>query len=335
MEQQTNKPTSIFDRFFNQPRSIWTFIGVCTIFLFIPFIFAMLDGYLQQFISGNQWRRFISPTAITLYIWIISPLMARAGDNVISALRPLIDLDQDEFQAQVYAAEDIKPLHELLAILIGLLLGFAAASSSEFNQGFSWLKVYWYLSTCLLYAVLAWTIFIAVSSTRVNAALHRLPMRFDILNPSPFEAVGRQSLLLALVFIGGITISLVLTYDVTQLTSVEFWITNLLFVAFIFLIFFLSMRPTHFVLAEEKKRVLAPVTHRINNSCQDLVYELENGSNPGGLPSEISALVAYEDRLQAARTWPYNVSILRTLFFSVFIPLMSVLARLAVDLLFP
>jgi hypothetical protein len=81
--------------------------------------------------------------------------------------------------------------------------------------------------------------------------------------------------------------------------------------------------------------MLAPVTQRINKSCQDLVYELENGSDPGGLPSEISALVAYEARLQAARTWPYNVSILRTLFFSVFIPLMSVLARLAVDLLFP
>jgi hypothetical protein len=53
------------------------------------------------------------------------------------------------------------------------------------------------------------------------------------------------------------------------------------------------------------------------------------------LPAQIAALVAYEERLKAARTWPHNVSILRTLFFSIFIPLMSILARVAVDLLFP
>ena len=63
--------------------------------------------------------------------------------------------------------------------------------------------------------------------------------------------------------------------------------------------------------------------------------KLEVGKESGELPAQIAALVTYEERLQAARTWPYNVSILRTLFFSVFIPLVSILARVAVDLLFP
>jgi len=95
------------------------------------------------------------------------------------------------------------------------------------------------------------------------------------------------------------------------------------------------MRPTHLILAAEKKRILTPVTSRINASCRELVQQLETGTGAGQLPAEISALLAYEARLQAARTWPYNVSILRTLFFSVFIPLISVLARLAVDIIFP
>jgi hypothetical protein len=329
------KPSSYFDRIFNRPRSIWTIFLVSLVLLALPFIFALLDGYLEQFLTGGQWRRIISPTAIALYIWIISLPMSRASDSVVAALRPLIELDQDDFQTQVSTAENINPLHEFIAFGIGLLLGVAAASSTDMNQGFSWIKAYWFLSTCLMYAVLAWTIFIAVASTRINAALHRLPMRVDILNPAPFEAVGRQSLLLALVFIGGITISLVLTYDPAQLSAVDFWISNLLLVVFTVSIFFLSMRPTHLVLAAEKKRQLDPLSARINRACGELVLELEGGNNQGGLSTQITALVAYEERLQAARTWPYNISILRTLFFSVFIPLMSILVRVAVDLLFP
>ena len=81
--------------------------------------------------------------------------------------------------------------------------------------------------------------------------------------------------------------------------------------------------------------MLEPITQRINSGCENLVKMLDNSTEPDGLPAEITALVVYEKRLQAARTWPYNVIILRTLFFSVFIPLLSILARVAVDLLFP
>jgi hypothetical protein len=141
-------------------------------------------------------------------------------------------------------------------------------------------------------------------------------------------------LLLALVFVGGFTISLIFTYSPARLVLPEFWISNLIFAGFIILIFFLSMRPTHLLLAAEKNKVLEPVTRQVNEACRALAEKLVKGASSGELPREILALVEYEKRLQAAPTWPYNVSILRTLFFSVFIPLISILARLAVDLLF-
>jgi len=328
------KPTSIFDRFFNQSRSIWRSILVIAVVLVLPFLAALLDGSLEQFIQQGQWRTILFAPTIALYIWIITPYMTRAGENVLSALRPLVGLNDQDFQAQVYAAEQIKPSHEIAAVAAGVLLGIAA-TATDIEPVFSWVTLYWFISTILMYGMLAWTIFLAVNSTRFNAALHRLPLQFDILNPRPFETVGRQSLLLALVFIGGITLSLLFTYSEARLTVPEFWISNLIFVVFIILIFFLSMRPTHLILAAEKKRVLEPVTERINDACRELVQQLEDGKDPGELSGQVSALVAYEQRLIAARTWPYNVTILRTLFFSVFIPLMSVLARVAVDLLFP
>jgi hypothetical protein len=72
---------------------------------------------------------------------------------------------------------------------------------------------------------------------------------------------------------------------------------------------------------------------RINSTCRDLLLRLDQYRESSQLPAEINALVAYEQRLLAAPTWPYNVTILRTLFSSVFIPLGSILARLTVDIL--
>ena len=307
---------------------------VCMIVLLLPFLAALLDGSLEQFLQAGEWRTALYAPTIALYIWIISPFMSRAGDDVISSLRPLVQLNDEDFAAQVQAAEYVNPKHEIFATILGGLLGIIAISA-DFNLEFSWVSLYWIITTIFMYGILFWTIFIAVISTRFNAALHRMPLKFDILNPTPFELVGRQSLLLALVFIGGITISLIFTYSESRLMQTEFWISNLIFVGFILLVFFLSMRPTHIILAAEKKRRLDPVTDQINQACQELMRYLETGDNPGEISSRITALEAYEKRLQAARTWPYNTSILRTLFFSVFIPLLSILARLAADLLFP
>jgi hypothetical protein len=335
VDQPVVKPTSYFDRIFNRPRTIWSIILVGIAVLLLPFIAAYLDNTWDEFIKAGVWRKVLSPPVIALYIWIVSPMIARAGNDVICTLEPLVDLDPREFEVEISTAERINPLHELVAISLGLLLGIAYTYSSWGDLEFSWLKTYWVVSTCAMYGILAWTIFVAASSTRVNAALHRFPMKIDILNPAPFESVGRQSLLLAVVFIGGITLSLVFTYEPSQLADLDFWISNLVLVIFTFSIFFISMRPTHQILAAKKKQTLEPVTERINQSCQDLQAQLDNGKNPGDLPSQISALVAYEQRLSAARTWPYNVTTLRTLFFSVLIPLLSVLARIAVDLFFP
>ena len=261
--------------------------------------------------------------------------MTRTGDQVVEAIRSLAILDPAEFNQVVQQASQVKPTHELIAIGIGIIIGIASILTSEIDGVTTWLTIYWILSTGLMYGILAWTIFIAIASTRLTTALHRLPLQIDILNPKEFEAIGRQSLLLALVFIGGITLSLLFSFQEEIFSLPEFWITNLLFVLFTLLIFFLSMRPTHQLLANEKKNELAPLQARINSTCRELVVRLNQNQDSGELPAEINALIAYEQRLLVARTWPYNVSMLRTLFFSVFIPIGSILARLAVDILLP
>lgn len=328
-------PPSLFGRYFTKIRPWWVTLIVSLSLLLLPFVAAYIDGSFYLFLSDGNWRVYILAPIIIVYIWLVSPLMARASAQVIEAISSLTTLDSSEFDRITQEASKVNPAHEWIAFAIGILLGVLAVLAAGINQRVSWLIIIWVLSTCLMYGILAWTIFVSVTTTRVNTAIHKIPLRIDILNPKQFEAVGRQSLLLALVFIGGITLSVLFTYQDTSLSSPEFWISNILFILFTMLIFFLSMRPTHRLLSKEKERELMPLQSQINNKCRLLVKQQDQGMNSSILSGEINALVVYEQRLNNARTWPYNVTMLRTLFFSVLLPIGSILARLAVDIILP
>jgi len=94
------------------------------------------------------------------------------------------------------------------------------------------------------------------------------------------------------------------------------------------LIFFLNMRPTHRVLAAEKKQELAAVQGRLLLACRALVARFDAEESAGTLGAEINALVASEKRIQETSTWPYDTAMLRTLFFSVIFPAVAALARI-------
>jgi len=326
--------TSLFDRMFDRPRPAWVTLLVSLLLFMLPFAAAYLDGMLDDSFRNGDWRILLVYPAVIVYILIVSPAMSRMGDEVVAAFRPLIYIDNEAFNNLVKEAGRINPLHEWLALAVGAGLGILNAWGSTFEDNIFWLKLYWYLSSAFMYGLLAWTIFMSFSSTRLNQALHSQPLHFDILDPTTFEAIGRQSLLLALVFIGGVTLSLVFAFQPEYLTNPVVWLFYLPIVLVIVLIFLLSMRPTHQAMVAEKKRLLEPVQRQIRSACRELAQRLEQSQDLASLPAEINALSIYEQRLLAARTWPYNTAMLRTLFFSVFFPLVTVLGRLLVEVFY-
>ena len=327
--------STLFDRIFSQERPVWITLGVSLLLLLLPFGIAYFEGMLNEILDQGRGRVFLVAPGIIIYIWLVSPVMTRRGAEVVRAVRPLVPMDDESFDRMVSAATRLNPFSELAVFGAGLILGILVARAGGNEGNASGLKIYWVLSAGLMYGLLAWTIYVSVASTRINAALHRQPLRIDIFDSTPFEPIGRQSLLLALVFVGGITISLVLTFQMQSLASLEFWRSYLLMVIVTALIFFQSMRPTHKMLVAEKKRELEPVQQHIIRACRELVKRLDESQPPHDLAAEINALVIYEQRIQVARTWPYNTSMLRTLFFSVLIPLGSALARLVWENLLP
>lgn len=322
---------SRIDQMLSKDRPFWVRLVVSIAFLLLPFTAAYLDGLLDEFMREGQWRFLLLAPIIILYIWYIAPAMSRGEAGVIHSFRSLVTLDDEEFDNLVDQASRVNPRYEWLAFGLGAVLGLISARTSGFELGISWSALYWYLSLAFMYGLLAWVILGSVASTRLNTALHRQQLRVDILDPTQFEAVGRQSLILALVFIGGITLSLVITFQPGNLTQPSFWVTYFLLVFAVMLIFFLNMRPTHRVLTAAKQRELEPLQGQINASCRALAQKLERNKETGSLSAEINALIAYEQRLLAARTWPYNINMLRTLFFSVLIPIGSVMARLMAE----
>jgi hypothetical protein len=164
----------------------------------------VLDQILQQ----GLLRVLILPQASVIYIFMVSPVISGVGDDVIRSIHPFTSLDEESYARLINSAASVRPLHEILAFGLGGILGIVSAQVSGFDQQAPLLKIYWFAASFLMDGILFWTIFIALVSTRVNSAMLRLPLNIDLTNQAPLEAVGRQSLLLAMVFVGGITISI-------------------------------------------------------------------------------------------------------------------------------
>lgn len=325
---------SLFDRLFSHKSPAWLILLVSGLLLLLPFGIAFLDGVLPDVLQKGYWRALFLPPAIILYIWLVSPLISRVWADVIRAIQSYTSLDDESLAAVLKAASYIHPLHEGLVFSSGFIFGLFSAQSVGLYQNAPLLRIYWFVSNGLMFGILFMTIFVSVASTRVNAALHRQPFQIDIFDQSPFEAIGRWSLLLALVFVGGITISILFSVEMDNLFSLEAWLVKLVLILVTVLIFFLSMYPTHKVLAQAKKSELDLVQKHIYKTFRDLLKQSDENQPIGDLSTQINTLALYEQRLQAVRTWPYNTSMLRTLFFSVLFPLLTALVRKVSEALF-
>jgi hypothetical protein len=323
----------LFDRFITRPRSLGIRLLVLILLYGGIFLAAALDSALSELWNFFILRVLLLAPTVSIYIWLVAPIMVRYGHLVVNSLRPVINLEDEEFEQLYTSASGIKPAYEIMTFVGGFLLGTALTFSSGFEQLTPWLGVYWLLTAGLMYGLLLWVILVSVLNTRLISKLHQNIGDFDILDPSPFEPVGKQSLLLALVFIGGISISFLFSFRVANLSTISFWIEYGVLVLFVLLIFFLNMRPTYRVMAAQKNKELASIRDQIYTGSRELQNRLEKDQPAGELPEVIQALAVFEGHLQTARTWPYNTSMLRALVFSVLIPLLSVLARVLVELI--
>jgi hypothetical protein len=333
--EAVGKPAiSLFERLIGRLRPPWVIVAVGMLLIVVPLATAYLDGVLDELFRGDLWRVVYLPSAVILYIFFIGPILDRMQDRVIEAFRPVVLLDSDAFQRLVAQATRSHPVVELVAFGAGAFLGLWMSLTGLEIGDAPWLRLWLIVSESLMFGLLGWTVFGAVRGTRLTSALHRQPLAVDLFDVRPFEPVGRQSLAISLAFIGGILLSVIFGLGVLDLYAWENWLFYLLLASFAVLVFFLNMRDTHRVLAAAKERELEAVQRRILQASRALMDRIAGEESSGSLAAEINALAVYEDRLHAARTWPYNTAMLRTLFFSLIIPGAAELAKVVFRLLF-
>jgi hypothetical protein len=305
---------------FSSQRPLWVTFCVSILLIVAPLGVSCLDGILPDFFSQGYWRPSLLPSAVIIYIVVVSPVLARGEANAIEAFRPIVLMDDDGFNRLVNETSRLNPVGELVTFGAGAAFGLWVGQGWLSGANVFWLRLWLCLSGGLMFGMLGWAIYAAVGGTQLTTQLHRQPLRIDIFNTRPFEPIGRQSLIIALVFVGGIALSMVFGVTLGSVFDWENWVLNILLLLVPIGAFFLTMRDTHSVLVAAKKRELETVQQNIHQACRTLMKRIATHESSGTLAAEINALVAYEERIQAARTWPYNTGMLRTLFFSFVIP---------------
>ena len=121
--------------------------------------------------------------------------------------------------------------------------------------------------------------------------------------------------------------------DFASFAQPAFWFVYIPLALVPFVLFFLNMAPTHRVLANAKAKELESVQNQLQYACRELLFQIENGQETDSTPNQINALAVYEKQLKETRTWPYNTAMLRTLFFSVLIPLGTLVGSVIVEAL--
>jgi hypothetical protein len=324
---------SIWFRLIGRRRPLWITLGIGILLILAPLVAAYLDGLLDDLLSQGHWRLMIGPAVVIAYILIVAPFVEQAEAGVVDAFRPLVLIDDDSFDRLVVEASRVNPIGEGVAFGLGAVLGVWIGQSWLLDPDAFWLKLIVTPSVGLMFGLLVWTIYVALTGTRLNAELHRQPLRVDIFDTKPFWPVGRQSLIIALVFVGGMVLGMLSSFVEDSILDWRNWVLYSILALVAVLIFFLNMRPTHRVLAAEKKQVLGAVQDRILLACNALMARFDAEESAGTLGAEINALVAYEKRIQETSTWPYDTAMLRTLFFSVIFPAVAALARIVGEFL--
>ena len=303
------------------PRPLGMRLLVAVILVLLPASAAALDGLLKSLFSDGNWRPMLLPMVVIYYIWIVSPIVDRGQAAVVAGFRPITQLDDETFAQIVAKAGHTSPLGEGLALLIGAAAGIFIGSTGVQGPDIFWLRWYWLAANALMFALLGWTIFGSIHSTRLSAVLQRQPLHFDLFDLHPFEPIGRQSLVLALVFIGGLVLAMLFGLSAENIRMWQTWLFYIPLALMAVLLFFLNMRGTHAVLAGEKRRLLSLVSARIRQITPSLEQSVVSNQPLPEQAAEFSTLSAYEARLNSARTWPYNTSMLRTLAFTILLPL--------------
>jgi hypothetical protein len=312
----------------------WTIalIGIALSLLMLAAIYV--DGVVDRLLTAGYWRFVLEGSALIVYVLAVSQPLQNTRAWVATGLRPIVPLDDDAYQSLIDEASQSNVRGELTGLGLGMLftISLSASGFTPLEDAF-WTTVLLVPFALLMWGLIGWLTYGAVSVIGFTSTLLRQPLDFDIFDPSPFEPIGRQSLALSLTFIGGILISFIFSLRPDVLVDVRVWIIYTCLTVVTLLVFFLNMRSTHSLMSRAKAQARVRIEHHMATAFHRMDTLAAEAENVESVAVQINAWATYRQEIKLVRTWPYNTEMLRTLFLTILTPVFIGLARVVAMLL--
>lgn len=311
-------PSSLLEEWGERTPLSWRQLAGAVTLVLVSFlvIAAYLDGVLAETFNIDFWRSAGMYPGIIAYILLSVPAGRRFRDDAITALRPLVPLDDDEFDRLVAQEPLFNRRRQWLALAVGATT-MLLFRPWEFLP--SWLMLYQMLAGGLMFGLLGYLVYTSLAATKLGADWE-VAQDINVFELQSLQPIARWSLSNALFYIGGITLSLLFigrfTLDIANVV-----IYSVLGAAAV-LVFFTNMMNTHRIMVEVKNRELQMIGDRLAAASRALQERPDKG------PAERMLLLidlnlwrAYEQQVEELPEWPYTAEIRRNLLLSLLVPL--------------
>ena len=301
----------------------WAAAVVAAVLLLFLILVTFLDGAINVLSTWRFWQSNLEGLVLIIYILVVHVFMWRLRERAIQAFRPLLPLDEDDFNRLAAEVTMPKRRWEWTSVLIGV--GLAVVLGQPWNlpwgSGELWWSVYLVITEGLMNGLLYWLIYDSLAgAVRINR-LSRRDLKLDIFDTELMIPIARWSLGISLAFIGGISLSLVFGTR-EQLLRWQSITMYVILVCATILIFFISMRSAHNAMAGAKKRELDLAREHLVAASRELKDQAVRGQVGGmeRLSYTITSWSTYQRLVKETPTWPFNAVIIRRLFVSILTP---------------
>ena len=260
---------------------------------------------------------------ILVYILALHPFMHRRWERAVHSLEVLAPQAERRGKANRRSRRG-----EWLSMLLGAIIGLAVARRVPGAEG--WLHVYSEVTSALMFALLAAAIYASVLRSRQLAARSRTGLELNVFDGHLLTPFARWGQGLSLVFVGGISLSL-LFQSYESLRSVEGVIVYGSLIIVALTLFFMSMWTIHVALARAQDKELVRVRRDLFAAREALLRHYASESKVGVQDTYLPVVVlgAYEQQVLHAPTWPFNPTIVARVFASAVAPLVVYLLKIA------
>jgi hypothetical protein len=316
----------------------WATVLVAAVLLSLLILVTFLNGDTSYFMDPGFWRSLLDGPVMITYILVIYPFMWRLFKQAVEVFRPVLPIEEGDFNRLALEVSAPNRRWELAAVLMGAAL--AVVLSQPWSVSLSadlWLNVYELILQMLLFGLLGWLIYNTLAGTLRIARLSRQELKLDIFDTELLAPIALWSLGISLAWVGGISLSLVFqTWEgMSEWDDITIYA---ILVSATVLVFFLSMWSTHKAMTKIKKRELSLAWKNLATASRELKNRTAQNQTEGieELSYTITAWATQHKLIQEISAWPFNASIIRRLAVSILAPvavfLIKVLPRLGLGL---